>query len=496
MPAHVDLHTSTNGAPAPDGPTASVALYRRVAELAPLPIAMTTGQAHLLCVVNPAFCQLLGAEPVALLGQPFIDAVPASDADGVLALLDQVYHTGEAALGLDSQPIPLERDQAAWSYTIWPIPDGQGRTAGLVMQICDTSAHNHDTQVMIDTRAINEQLLIAGLREQELAEQLQRQLAFTSAITKSLGEGLYALDRAGRFTMVNPAAERMLGWTEKELLGRSVHEVIHDQAAASARSWADDLPPLAVMRSGIASRDENAMATRRDGARFPTAYSAAPIVTDGQVVGAVVAFRDMTQVRQVALTLAQRTTALARSHIELEHVLAEVQALALTDDLTTLYNRRGFFTLAAQQMKVARRMKHPLSLIFIDLDGLKGINDSWGHKMGSQAITMTAHILTATFRDSDIISRFGGDEFVVLAVDSTAHDVDKLLQRLEAQCAQHNRQANVPYQLSMSIGVAHSTAEQPCSLEELLEQADVQMYAHKRTKHLTRAAGIAISRGQ
>jgi two-component system, cell cycle response regulator len=109
---------------------------------------------------------------------------------------------------------------------------------------------------------------------------------------------------------------------------------------------------------------------------------------------------------------------------------------------------------------------------------------------------MTAHILTATFRDSDIISRFGGDEFVVLAVDSDAQDVDKLLQRLQAQCAQHNSQATVPYQLSMSIGVAHSTAEQPCSLEELLEQADVQMYAHKRAKYLTRTAGSAISHGQ
>src|SRR5688500_18030212 len=87
MPAHIAMHTSTTAAPAPDGPAASVRLYRRVAEQAPLPIAMTTGQAHLLCVVNPAFCQLLGAEPVALLGRPLIDAVPASDAAGVLTLL-------------------------------------------------------------------------------------------------------------------------------------------------------------------------------------------------------------------------------------------------------------------------------------------------------------------------------------------------------------------------------------------------------------------------
>jgi len=479
---------------APDGLADIMALYRRVAEHSPLPIAITAGQAHLLCGANPAFCHLLGAERATLLGQSLVDAMPESDTDGVLALLDRVYHTGKAALGGDPRPIHPERDQVDWIYIVWPIPDDQGRPAGLVILIRDTTAHHRDEQAVMDTRAVNEQLLIAGLREQELAEQLRRELAFTNAITSSLDEGLYALDRAGRFTMVNPAAERMLGWTEAELLGRGAIEVIHGQAAASARSMAEDSPLLAVMRSGTAARDENATWTRRDGSLFPIAYSAAPIVADGQVAGAVVAFRDMTEVRQAGLTLARQTAELARSHAELEQLLAEVQALALTDDLTALYNRRGFFTLAAQQMKIAKRTKHALSLIFIDLDGLKGINDRWGHMVGSEAISMAAHILTATFRDSDIIARFGGDEFVVLAMDSDIQDPDKVLQRLQAHCARHNMQADAPFQLSMSIGVAHSTAERPCSLDELLEQADAQMYAHKQTKHSTRAVGTAVSR--
>ncbi|HEY3228349.1 MAG TPA: PAS domain S-box protein, partial [Roseiflexaceae bacterium] len=313
MPTHADSHRITNeGGQAPvatarAGPADMVALYRRVVERSPLPIAMTAGRAHLLCGANPAFCHLLGAERAALLGQSLVDAVPTSDADRVLALLDRVYYTGEAALTVDSQPTHPERDHVYWIYTIWPIPDDQGRPAGLMLLIRDTTAHHRDEQAALDTRAINEQLLIAGLREQELAEQLQRQLVFTNAITSSLGEGLYVLDRVGRFTMVNPAAERMLGWTEVEMLGRGAHEVIHGQAANGVSSVAEDSPLLAVMRSGTAARDENAMWTRRDGAVFPIAYSAAPIVADGQVVGAVVAFRDMTEVRQVALTLARQT---------------------------------------------------------------------------------------------------------------------------------------------------------------------------------------------
>jgi diguanylate cyclase (GGDEF)-like protein len=193
--------------------------------------------------------------------------------------------------------------------------------------------------------------------------------------------------------------------------------------------------------------------------------------------------------RQITLSDASAKE-LARSRAELEELLAEVQSLALMDELTKLYNRRGFFTLATQQMKVARRTKHVLSLIFIDLDGLKDINDRLGHVMGNQALTTTAHILTTTFRDSDIISRIGGDEFVVMAMDSDAQEPDKVLQRIRAQCAQHNMQADAPYQLSMSVGVAHSTVERPCSLEDLLEQADTRMYAHKQTKRTMRVVRL------
>lgn len=345
------------------------------------------------------------------------------------------------------------------------------------------AAEQHDIQ------AVNEQLLIAGLREQELAERLQIQLAFNTAITSSLGEGLYALDHAGRFTMVNPAAERMLGWMEAELLGRRAYDVTVGPAFARVDSVADESPLLASMRSGTVGRDEQANWTRRDGDMFPIAYSVAPIVIDGQVIGAVVVFRDMTEVRQAALTVARHAAELARSRSELEQLLTEVQARTLKDDLTTLYNRRGFFTLAAQQLKIAKRTGHALSLIFADLDGLKSINDRWGHHAGSQAIITAALILTATFRDSDVIARFGGDEFVVLAMDSHAQDPARVFQRLEAQCALHNRQANTPYQVSMSIGVAHSTADRPCSLELLLQQADAQMYVHKQTRGTMRAVG-------
>jgi diguanylate cyclase (GGDEF)-like protein/PAS domain S-box-containing protein len=466
-----------------DSPNDIVALYRRVVEHSPLPIAMSIGHGHVLCGANPAFCELLGAEAAALLGQSLIGTMPTADTDHVRTLLDQAFYTGKALLGIDPPPIPLQHTHVSWSYSIWPIPDEQGRPVGLVVLIHDATARYRDEQAIIDTRAINEQLLIAGLRELELAEQLQRQLAFTTAITNSLGEGLYTLDHEGRFMMVNPAAERMLGWQEAELIGRYVYEIIPGQVATSVGGSDKNESVMKFMRSGKTTRDEHALWSQRDGTQFATSYSAAPIITDGQAVGAVVVFRDTTKVRQATLLLARQARQLASSHAKLEHVLAEVQALALTDELTGLYNRRGFLTLAAQQMKVTKRTKHALGLIFIDLDGLKGINDHYGHQVGNDAIVMAARMLTATFRDSDIIARFGGDEFVVLAMDSDAQDADQVYQRIETQCAQYNQQENSIYQLSMSMGIAYSTIEQPYLLDELLEQADAQMYLHKQAKH-------------
>jgi PAS domain S-box-containing protein len=150
-----------------------------------------------------------------------------------------------------------------------------------------------------DMQAVNEQLLIAGLREQTLADQLRHQLAFTTAITTSLGEGVYVLDTAGRCTFVNPAAERMLGRAEVELRGQHISAVFPIQAKQSMSIDAIPAPLLDVLRFGRVHRDEDALFVHQDGGMFPTAYCAAPIITDGHIVGAVITFRDMTDVRSL-----------------------------------------------------------------------------------------------------------------------------------------------------------------------------------------------------
>ena len=155
------------------------------------------------------------------------------------------------------------------------------------------------TDVLQGMQAVNEQLVLAGLREQALTDQLRRQLTFTSAITTSLGEGVYVLDTTGRCTFVNPAAERMFGRAGADLHGKSIDVILPVLAASGTARPAATALILDVLHSGTTYRDNNAMFVHHDGSVVPVAYVAAPITIDGHVGGAVITFRDMTDVRRL-----------------------------------------------------------------------------------------------------------------------------------------------------------------------------------------------------
>jgi diguanylate cyclase (GGDEF)-like protein/PAS domain S-box-containing protein len=160
----------------------------------------------------------------------------------------------------------------------------------------------------------------------------------------------------------------------------------------------------------------------------------------------------------------------------------EIRALSLTDALTGLYNRRGLSTLAEQQLKIATRLNSEILVIFADLDGMKWINDNLGHLAGDQALIETATILKNTFRKSDIIARHGGDEFIILALGANYTSFDILIKRIQEQINSHNAQENRSFKLSVSIGTALYDPQSPCSIDELITQADKTMYKHKQDK--------------
>jgi len=150
-----------------------------------------------------------------------------------------------------------------------------------------------------------------------------------------------------------------------------------------------------------------------------------------------------------------------------------------------LYNRRGFLTLARQQLKMADRMHRGLFLLFADLDDLKSINDTQGHSTGDQALKDVAQIMKDTFREPDILARLGGDEFVVLAVEgASAASAEILNIRLQNTLTAFTQEHRRPFQLSLSQGVVRHQPGQAVSIEELMAQADRLMYDKKRQKKL------------
>ena len=192
--------------------------------------------------------------------------------------------------------------------------------------------------------------------------------------------------------------------------------------------------------------------------------------------------------REVNRSLLVRTL---RYAVERNRLLREVKHLSLKDDLTGFYNRRGFFTVGEQQLKIAERMEKTLLVLYIDVDNLKQCNDTWGHGKGDVLLRRVARVLNRTFREADVIGRLGGDEFAVLSLDASKESADALLARLNRNLELENAGETNPCVVSVSTGVSMSVPLQGTWLGDLVKQADERMYAEKRKKKAELAAAEA-----
>jgi diguanylate cyclase (GGDEF)-like protein len=172
-----------------------------------------------------------------------------------------------------------------------------------------------------------------------------------------------------------------------------------------------------------------------------------------------------------------------RYSIERHRLQKNLHDLSLRDDLTGLYNRRGFTALAEQHLRILQR-KGAALLIYLDLDDLKLINDSHGHLEGNRALIVTANVLRACFRQSDILARLGGDEFCVLMTDATQDSAEQVRKRLHARTDFINGLSSWNFRISLSVGIADVPAIHQPPLDQLLRIADAQMYEEKRKKQM------------
>ena len=211
-------------------------------------------------------------------------------------------------------------------------------------------------------------------------------------------------------------------------------------------------------------------------------FLAVPAIMSDAIVGLVVVANAPNPYLERDLKAVERLAQLYAIAVQRTRQEDELRELSLVDELTRVYNRRGFWTLAEQQVKVAHRSRKEMTLFYADLDDLKKINDRLGHEEGDGALVEAADLLRDVFRDSDIIARIGGDEFVVLAIDIAEGKAATLARRLRDRVQARNAAAGNAYPLTFSVGLCRYDPERPRSLQELLTEADRQMYREKAAK--------------
>jgi diguanylate cyclase (GGDEF)-like protein len=211
-------------------------------------------------------------------------------------------------------------------------------------------------------------------------------------------------------------------------------------------------------------------------------FLSVPAVMDDELVGLISLANSERMYGEQDLEVIERLAALYAITVYRARTEAKLRELSLEDELTRLYNRRGFLTLAEQQLKIANRTKKEMVLLYADLDELKRINDGQGHGAGDRAIVEVAAVLKEAFRESDIIARIGGDEFAVLAIDIQGMKPAAMIKRITDNLETWNGRSGRTYILSLSLGTAIYNPAKPCGIQELLASADRRMYEDKAAK--------------
>lgn len=366
----------------------------------------------------------------------------------------------------DARKHPLVRQDPATmrgviAYAGVPLITSDGHALGTlcVIDFQPRSWSDGEVQTLAELAAVvvTKIELRMAVRSAEVAKAALRESEerFRTAFEMApIGMALVATD--GRWMRVNRALTELVGYSREELLQQTFQDITHPDDLRS------DLASLERMLSGeVESETVEKRYVHREGHAVWIQRNTA-LIRDpaGEPLYFISQLQDITERKREEERL---------------------RTLSFADELTGLYNRRAFVTMAAEQLKMARRQRRRLLLVYGDLDDLKGINDEHGHAEGDRALVATAAVLRRTFRESDLIARVGGDEFAVLA-EVAEKDATPILQRLGEQLDAESLEGERPYSLSMSLGAARFDPDDPCDIKELVARADSLMYREKAAR--------------
>jgi diguanylate cyclase (GGDEF)-like protein/PAS domain S-box-containing protein len=375
--------------------------------------------------INPAMQRLFGVRAADVGGREAGSWLPEHLAETVRQHDVQVLATGLPAE--ITTAIPLEGSATAhWRVVRFPFagPDGTRFIGGVAVDVTDL-------------------------------QQAQARLAESERRYRHLVESAQGLicthDMAGQLLTVNQAALTLTGYAAEQVVGQSMLAVLSPISR--------DVFSLYLERMAHVGRDEGMMYVRASGGReLAWKYRNIRIDEPGKPSYVLGHAQDVTELRDAEQQLRQ---------------------LAMTDDLTGLHNRRGFLVNGSRVLQDAVQLGKGAAVFYVDIDGLKAVNDDHGHEAGSALIAAAAEAMKNSFRAADVLARIGGDEFVALVI-VPPDDVATITNRLKWHVHKFNTQSGLPYALSMSLGVAHFDAPSGQTLEGLVQRADAAMYLRKR----------------
>jgi diguanylate cyclase (GGDEF)-like protein len=287
------------------------------------------------------------------------------------------------------------------------------------------------------------------------------------------------MDKEGRITHGNPAGRRI--WAGARYVGPEEFGEYRGWWMDSGKAIApDEWAAARAISKGETSIDEEIRIQCFDGSTKIILNSAIPLHDlAGQISGAIIVNQDITARKEQELELLRVRETLEKANRELRDSLDREQLRARTDELTGLHNRRYFFELAERECSVARRHGRPLSVVMIDIDHFKQINDTFGHQAGDEVLTRVAQIVAAPRRTGDIVARYGGEEFMLMLPETTAESALGVAEHVRLTVAADG--VDTPAGLAkftISAGVAALDADTQ-TLEQLIRQADLALYAAK-----------------
>ncbi|NPU86584.1 MAG: PAS domain S-box protein [Syntrophaceae bacterium] len=338
----------------------------------------------------------------------------------------------------------LHNNKGAWVFAkASPLHDQSGNIVGVIESIRDIT------------------------EQKRIEKTLQKREEEYRTLVENASDIIFRADITGVFTFVNPVTLRITGYEEAEVIGKKYLTFIRPDMRDETMKFFGRQFVKGIQETFL----EYPILTK-EGHEVWLGQKTKLLMVDGHVVGFQAVARDIGD----------------RKRME-----AEILALSNTDQLTGLNNRRGFLSLAGQQLKLAERNKSGMLLFFADLDGLKWINDTLGHEEGDKALIEAADVFKVTFRASDILARLGGDEYAALAVDINKEFSEIFTARLKSLIDTRNNQENRRYRLSISVGCSYYNPDNPCSIDELMASADKLMYEQKQIKKALLLQGASLS---